>query len=109
MKVIQLLSPERDAYYAKVKARRQAQNAMRDVVRQDAVFIHYYGMDAFLKLYPDAVDNSMEWHNAVVLELRAIEQRQLADTLVGIQSAVSASLYRKAAHRFARTIRNMRR
>ena len=29
MKVIQLLSPERDAYYAKVKARRQAQNAMR--------------------------------------------------------------------------------
>ena len=49
----------RSDYYRRKKTRISREEAERALILDDAVFIKHYGMDAYIKLFPDAVNQPM--------------------------------------------------
>lgn len=101
------LSEERRNYYKAKKAEQARQAQARLKIKEDALFIHYYGMSAYLELFPDAKGFGMSWHRELLVQLQKIEKTKLANRLSGTALAVSASIDKKAARKFKRIIKDM--
>lgn len=101
------LSEEKREYYRKKKADIARKNEARNVVKEDAVFIRYYGMAAYLELFPEAKGFGINWHRSVVDELKRLERSEIASTLSGISVAIAANLSKKSARKFKRMIKDM--
>lgn len=97
----------RSEYYRQKKTRIRREDAERALILDDAVFIKYYGMDAYIKLFPDAVNQPMAWHNAVVKELQRLDRQSLANELTGISLAYGASQSKKAGRAFKAMIKGL--
>ena len=102
-----LLSEERRNYYKAKKAevRRKAEESK--VYQEDALFIKYYGMEAFIQLFPEAKNMGISWHRAVLAELQKLEKRKLVSELSGMSMAIGANLSKKSARKFKRTLKDM--
>lgn len=101
------LSEERRNYYRAKKAEqaRQAQASLN--VKEDALFIHYYGMSAYLELFPDAKGFSINWHREIIIELKKIDKINLGNQLSGMAMAIAANLSKKSRRKFKQLIRGM--
>ena len=97
----------RSEYYREKKTRLKLEEAERLLIAEDAVFIKHYGMDAYIKLFPDAVNQPMSWHLAVVKELQRLEKQELANLLTGMALAYSATQSKKAQRAFNNMIKGM--
>lgn len=97
----------RSEYYRQKKATIRQEEAERALILDDAVFIKHYGMDAYIKLFPDAINQPMTWHNAVVKELQRLEKQELANLLTGVSLAYAATQSKKARRAFNNMIKGM--
>lgn len=97
----------RSEYYRQKKTRIRQEEAERALILDDAVFIKHYGMDAYIKLFPDVVDQPMAWHNAVVKELQRLEKQELANLLTGTSLGYAATRSKKARRAFNNMIKGM--
>lgn len=97
----------RSDYYRQKKATIRREEAERALILDDAVFIKHYGMDAYIKLFPDAVEQPMAWHTAVVKELQRLERQELANLLTGISLGYAATQSKKAQRAFNNMIKGM--
>ena len=95
-------------YYRKKKDKLSFQRSVDLVVREDAIFINYYGMESYLKLFPDAIDFSMEWHRGILRELKRIKNEDLRDYLYGIYLANGANIDKKAGREFKRLLKTLK-
>lgn len=95
-------------YYRKKKAKIAFQHSIDLVVREDALFIKYYGMTAYLDLFPDAKDFDMDWHRGVIRELSRLDNDNLRAYLYGIRLAVGASLDKKAGRQFNHFLKSLK-
>lgn len=102
-----VFNAERSDYYKKKQDRLKSERDDNRIVAEDATFIKYYGMSAFLDLFPEARDFPMTWHRAVVKEIQRIEKKQLANKLSGIAMATAAHKSKKNNKLLKRTIREM--
>jgi hypothetical protein len=104
-----IFNEERTAYY-RAKKRELARKKEADlVIKEDALFIKYYGMSAYLELFPEAKYFGVSWHRSVVEELRNMERRQIGQLLSGIYSASAATKGKKANRKFRRIIKDLTR
>lgn len=97
----------RSDYYKKKKSQRQQEEKDRQLVAEDAVYIKHYGMDAYLRLFPEAKDFPISWHRAVVKELQRLERQSLANTLNGFALASAAKYGKKAGKAFRSLIKDL--
>ena len=97
----------RSDYYRQKKASIRLEEAERALILDDAVFIKHYGMDAYIKLFPDVVNQPMSWHNAVVKELQRLEKQELANLLTGVSLGYAATQSKKAQRAFNNMIKGM--
>ena len=97
----------RSEYYRQKKTRIIQEEAERALILDDAVFIKHYGMDAYIKLFPDAVNQPMSWHLAVVKELQRLEKQELANLLTGISLGYAATQSKKSRRAFNNMIKGM--
>lgn len=102
-----IFNEERSAYYKAKKREIARRKEALNVIRQDALFIRYYGMDAYIKLVPDVIYYSEGWHNEIIKELQRIDKVQLANLLSGIYLASAATRSKKSNRKFIRTIKGM--
>ena len=100
-------SSNRD-YYRKKKDRLAFESKIDAVVRDDASFIKYYGMSAFLELFPDARGFNIDWHNGVIRELKRLDRQDLSMNLCGMQLAVGANFSKKINREFKVFIKSLR-
>lgn len=97
----------RSEYYRQKKISIRREEDERALILDDAVFIKHYGMDAYIKLYPDTVNQPMAWHNAVVKELQRLEKQELANLLTGVSLGYAATQSKKARRAFNNMIKGM--
>ena len=97
----------RSEYYREKKARIRQEEAERALILDDAVFIKHYGMEAYIKLFPDAVNQPMTWHMAVVKELQRLKKQELANLLTGTSLAYAATQSKKSRREFNIMIKEM--
>jgi hypothetical protein len=97
----------RSEYYRQKKTRIRREEDERALILDDAVFIKHYGMEAYIKLFPDAVNQPMSWHNSVVKELQRLEKQELANLLTGISLGYAATRSKKARRAFNNMIKGM--
>ena len=97
----------RSEYYRQKKTRISQEEAERALILDDAVFIKHYGMDAYIKLFPDVVNQPMSWHMAVVKELQRLEKQELANLLTGVSLGYAATQSKKAQRAFNNMIKGM--
>ena len=102
-----LLSPERQAYYKAKKREELRTKEAKRIIREDATYIYYYGMSAFLELFPEARGFGINWHKEIISELQRIERVKLADKLSGTASAYGAVQSKKGNRAFSRLIRHL--
>jgi len=100
-------SSNRD-YYRKKKDNLAFKKQIDVVVRDDALFIKYYGMSAFLELFPDGKGFNMDWHYGVLRELRRLNNEDLRLQLCGIQMAVGSNFSKKINKEFNRFLKSLR-
>ena len=97
----------RSEYYREKKTRISREEAERALILDDAVFIKHYGMDAYIKLFPDAVNQPVSWHMAVVKELQRLEKQELANLLTGVSLGYAATQSKEAQRAFNNMIKGM--
>lgn len=97
----------RSEYYRQKKESIRREEAERALILDDAVFIKHYGMDAYIKLFPDAVNQPISWHRAVVKELQRLEKQELANLLTGTSLAYAATQSKEAQRAFNNIIKGM--
>lgn len=97
----------RSEYYRQKKESIRREEAERALILDDAAFIKHYGMDAYIKLFPDAVNQPISWHRAVVKELQRLEKQELANLLTGTSLAYAATQSKKAQRAFNNIIKGM--
>ena len=97
----------RSEYYREKKTRISREEAERELILDEAVFIKHYGMEAYIKLFPDAVNQPMAWHMAVVKELQRLEKQELANLLTGTSLAYAATYSKKDKRAFNNMIKGM--
>lgn len=102
-----VFNEERSEYYKKKQERLKFEREDRASISDDATFIKYYGMSAFLELFPEAKDMPMEWHKEVVKEIQRIDKKQLASKLSGIAIATAAHKSKKSNRLLKKTLREM--
>lgn len=108
MKKANFLSKERRLYYkAKQAADRREREANR-IIEEDARFVRFYGMQAFIELSPVVKGFSYGYHEKLVTELEKIHKRDLAQELTGISMAIAATKYKKSNRRFTKMIKDLR-
>ena len=101
------LSEERRNYYRAKKSEINNQSDAQKVIQEDALFIKYYGMDAYLKLFPEAAGFGIKWHREVIQELHKLERRQLGNELAGMSLAIASNLSKSSARKFKKVIKDM--
>ena len=97
----------RSDYYRQKKTRIRLEEEERLLILDDAVFIKHYGMDAYIKLFPDVVNQPMSWHMAVIKELQRLEKQELANLLTGVSLGYAATQSKKAQRAFNNMIKGM--
>lgn len=104
---MEFFNAENRDYYRKKK--QEILNNKEDnlAIKEDAKFIHHYGMSAYLELVPELRGMGIGWHNKVVEELQRIRYREKAEMLLGIQLAVLSGQDKKAGRKFNRLIKEM--
>ncbi len=103
-----LLSEERVEYYRLKKEKNHVDNEINQSLANDALFIMNYGMDAYIKLYPDAIDNSAKWHDDILKTMIRLRKSEMADFLVGVELAVSAAIDSKTSSKFKKFISELK-
>lgn len=106
-KVVDFFTPERRNYYSVKRAERRRKEQSDQVIKEDALFIKYYGMSAYLELFPEAKGFSITWHRRVLEELQKMDRRNLASELSGQALAYAATQDKKAGRKFKRVIKDM--
>lgn len=102
-----IFNQERSSYYKAKKRELARRRQERQVVAEDALFIHHYGMSAFLELCPEAKYFGVNWHREVIEELQIIRKRELGQLLSGIYMASAATKDKKANRKFRRIINDL--
>ena len=103
----ELFNSERSDYYRAKKRELARKQAERRTITEDAVYVHYYGMTAYLELFPEAKGFSIVWHEQLVQELRKIKQNDMATMLVGISLAYASSQSKKGGRAFKNLIKEL--
>lgn len=102
-----IFNKERSQYY-KAKKREIARKKEADsVIKEDALFIHHYGMSAYIELFPDAKEFGINWHRKIIAELENIRVRNLGQKLSGFYMASAATKNKKANRKFRSVIKSM--
>lgn len=105
--MVEIFNAERSNYY-KAKKRELARKREEDrVVEEDALYIHYYGMTAYLELFPEAKDFGISWHKQLLIELQRLERKKLANTLTGMSLAYASTKSKKSQRAFKRVIKDL--
>lgn len=102
-----IFNEERRGYYLAKKRELRHQNASRQVIKEDALFIYHYGMSAYLELFPEAKEFGINWHRQVIEELQAMERKRLGNLLGGIYSASGATKNKKVFRNFKKIVKNL--
>ena len=106
MKTVYFL-PERSDYYKRKKREYIAKKRERENTRQDAIYIRYYGMSAFLELFPEAKGFGIEWHQNILAELITMENEYMGKLINGIALGYTSSKSKKANRRFKAMISSL--
>lgn len=77
-----VFNESRSNYYKAKKRELARRRQERQVVIEDALYIHHYGMSAFLELFPEAKYFGVNWHREVIAELQIIRKRSWGSYLV---------------------------
>lgn len=99
-----VFNESRSNYYKAKKRELARLRQERQIVTEDALYIHHYGMSAFLELFPEAKYFGVNWHREVIAELQIIKKRELGQLLSGIYMASAATKDKKANRKFRRII-----
>lgn len=102
-----IFNAERSNYYKAKKRELTRQKAQSRIVQEDALFIRYYGMSAYIELFPEAKYMGVNWHRMVLDELQRLDRRQLAQELTGMSLAYAASQSKKAGRNFKRVLKDL--
>lgn len=102
-----IFNAERSNYYKAKKRELSRKKEENRVIEEDALFIHHYGMSAYIELFPETKDMGMNWHNSVLIELQRIRKKELGQQLSGISLAYAATQSKKAARHFKRVIKDI--
>jgi len=104
-----IFNEEHRSYYIAKKRELAQENHANSVIKDDALFIYYYGMNAYLELFPEAKGFSIEWHRKVVKELQKMERIRLGQLLGGIYSASGATKDKKMNRKFRKIVNDLTR
>lgn len=102
-----IFNEDRSSYYRSKQREMARLEEARRVISEDAIYIHYYGMSAFIELFPEVKGFGMAWHEAVVKELQKLKRNDLSNELVGVFLAYAGSQDKKANRRFRNMIREL--
>ena len=102
-----IFNQDKSNYY-KSKKRELARKDQADrVVQEDALFVHYYGMSAYLTLFPEAIGFGINWHRQLLRELQILDKKRLANELSGASMAHAANKSKKGSRMFKRMIKDL--
>lgn len=102
-----IFNEERSNYYKAKKRELSRVNEETKVVAEDALFVHYYGMSAYLELFPEAKDFGIGWHRSLLVELQKLDKKKMGNYLSGTSMAYAATQSRKANRGFRRMIKDL--
>lgn len=102
-----IFNEERSNYYKAKKRELTRQSDELKVIAEDALFVHYYGMSAYLELFPEAKDFGISWHRSLLVELQKLDKKRLANQLSGTSMAYAATQSKKASRGFKRIIKDL--
>lgn len=94
-------------YYVAKKARIELARYDRGTIQEDARFVLAYGMDAYMKLFPDAINQPSSWHTELLLELERLKRIHTASELSGIAMAIAANMNKKSNRHFTKYIKDL--
>ena len=95
------------AYYIAKKARIELDSDDKNTVKNDARFVVAYGMDAFLKIYPDAIEQSAKWHEQLLIEVERQKRVETSTLLTGIALASNAPYSKSAGRKLSNYIKDL--
>lgn len=104
---MKIFNEERSEYYKAKKRDLALANEKSTVAKEDALYIHYYGMDAYLELFPEAKYFGMSWHENVVNELEKLRKKHLGQQLSGFYMASAAVKNKSASRKFRALIKSL--
>lgn len=104
---MEIFNTERSNYYKAKKRELARKREENKVVEEDALFVKYYGMSAYLKLFPEAKGFGINWHRQLLIELQRLERKKLANTLTGTSLAYAATQNNKSRRKFSRIIKDL--
>lgn len=102
-----IFNQERSNYYKAKKRELTRQSEENKVVAEDALFVHYYGMSAYLELFPEAKGFGIGWHRSLLVELQKLDKKRLGNELTGISMAYGANKSKKGNRTFRRMIKDL--
>lgn len=102
-----VFNAERSNYYKAKKRELLRKKGERSVIIEDALFIKYYGMTAYLELFPEGKDFGINWHRQVLKELQRLERIDTAQMLIGIRLAYGSTKSKSMLRSFKRMIKDM--
>ena len=104
-----IFNEERSNYYKAKKRELTRLKTEERVAEEDALFVHYYGMSAYIELFPEVKGFGMSWHTQVLKELQKLERRNLAQQLTGNALAYASTKSKKSARHFKRMVKDLTR
>lgn len=104
---MEIFNEERSNYYKAKKREILRVKEERHVVEGDALFIHFYGMSAFIELFPECKYFSITWHDEILEELQRLKRRDMGQNLAGMSLAFAASKSKKSSRHFRRMIKEL--
>lgn len=102
-----IFNESRSAYYKAKKRELERVSRSRAVIQEDALFIHYYGMSAYLELFPEAKQFGVSWHRDILKELQKIREKYLGQELSGVYMAYGAIKSKKVNRNFRKLIKQL--
>jgi len=102
-----IFNEDNQNYYIAKKAQIELATFDKGTIREDARFVLAYGMDAYIKLFPDAIDQTAEWHSDLMQEVERLKRIQTASELSGIGMAIAANLSKKSNRHFTKYLKDL--
>lgn len=102
-----IFNEERSAYYKAKKREISRKREANRVVKEDALYIHYYGMTAYMELFPEAREFGTNWHIQIIEELENIRVKHLGQTFSGFYMASAATKDKGANRKFRKMIKDL--
>lgn len=104
---MKIFNEERSNYYKAKKRELSRQREDNRVIEEDALFIFHYGMSAYIELFPEIKGFGMNWHTAILSELKRLKKKELGQNLAGMSLAYASVKNRKSARLFRRIIKDL--